>query len=69
MANTRFKKIVQSIEHIGASRGRSASVSLLIALACFFVLIARPPAFGQEVKATLPKGKQTTLGLYVTSVL
>ena len=67
MANKRFKKIVQSIEHIGACGGRSASVGLLIALAGILVIVAMPPAFGQEATATLPKGKQTTLGLYVTA--
>ena len=45
----------------------SASATLLVALAGLIVLVALPSAFGQDVKPTLPKGKQTTLGLYVTA--
>lgn len=42
-------------------------VFALLALALFFGQLAVPAVFGQESMSELPKSKQTTLGLYVTS--
>lgn len=39
----------------------------LLSLALFFCQFAIPVAFAQETAPDLPKGKQTELGLYVTS--
>ena len=67
MANKRFKKIMQSIEHIWVDGGRPAAVTLLVALVGILSFFVPPGALGQESKSELPLEKQTTLGLYVTA--
>lgn len=46
---------------------KTKQVISLLLLAVIFGLWAGPAANAQESKSELPKGKQTTLGLYVTS--
>ena len=56
-----------TLNQVISVKGRLDSFKLFISSVILIGLVAFKSAYGQETKPELPKEKQTTLGLYVTS--